>query len=116
LLYGYGAYGHAMEPSFSIRNLSLVDRGWIWATAHIRGGSDRAGLVPRWPQGEEANSFTDFIACAEHLIGAGYGAKGNIAVYGGSAGGLLMGAVSNLRPDLWGAVIAAVPFVDVLNP
>jgi oligopeptidase B len=116
LLYGYGAYGHAMEPSFSIRNLSLVDRGWIWATAHIRGGSDKGwGWFLDGRKDKKPNSFTDFIACAEHLIGAGYGAKGNIAAYGGSAGGLLMGAVSNLRPDLWGAIIAAVPFVDVLN-
>lgn len=116
LLYGYGAYGHAMDPSFSIRNLSLVDRGWIWATAHIRGGSDKGwGWFLDGRKDRKPNSFTDFIACAEHLIGAGYGAKGKIAAYGGSAGGLLMGAVANLRPDLWGAIVAAVPFVDVLN-
>ncbi|WP_374472899.1 S9 family peptidase [Phenylobacterium sp.] len=116
LLYGYGSYGHAMEPSFSIRNLSLVDRGWIWATAHIRGGSDKGwGWFLDGRREKKTNTFTDFIACAEHLIAQGYGAKGRIAAYGGSAGGMLMGAIANMRPDLWGAIIAAVPFVDVLN-
>jgi oligopeptidase B len=116
LLYGYGAYGIAMEPSFSIRNLSLVDRGWIWATAHIRGGSDKGwGWFLDGRKEKKPNTFTDFIACAEHLIGEGYATKGKIAAYGGSAGGMLMGAIANLRPDLWGAIIAAVPFVDVLN-
>ena len=116
LLYGYGAYGHAMDASFSIRNLSLVDRGWIWATAHIRGGSDKGwGWFLDGRKENKPNSFTDFIACAEHLIARRYAAKGRIAAYGGSAGGLLMGAVANLRPDLWGAIVAAVPFVDVLN-
>ncbi|MGA0605462.1 S9 family peptidase [Phenylobacterium sp. VNQ135] len=116
LLYGYGSYGHAMEPSFSIRNLSLVDRGWIWATAHIRGGSDKGwGWFLDGRKEKKPNTFTDFIACAEHLIAEGYARPGKIAAYGGSAGGMLMGAVANLRPDLWGAIIAAVPFVDVLN-
>jgi oligopeptidase B len=116
MLYGYGAYGHAMEPSFSIRNLSLVDRGWIWAVAHIRGGSDKGwGWFLDGRKAKKPNSFTDFIASAEHLIADGYATKGRIAAYGGSAGGMLMGAVANLRPDLWGAIIAAVPFVDVLN-
>ncbi|RAK65427.1 S9 family peptidase [Phenylobacterium kunshanense] len=116
LLYGYGSYGHAMEPSFSIRNLSLVDRGWIWATAHIRGGSDKGwGWFLDGRKEKKPNTFTDFIACAEHLVAEGYASKGRIAAYGGSAGGMLMGAVANLRPDLWGAIIAAVPFVDVLN-
>jgi oligopeptidase B len=116
LLYGYGAYGHAMEPNFSIRNLSLVDRGWIWATAHIRGGSDKGwGWFLDGRKDKKPNTFTDFIACAEHLVAEGYGQAGRIAAYGGSAGGMLMGAVANLRPDLWGAIIAAVPFVDVLN-
>jgi len=116
LLYGYGSYGHAMEPSFSIRNLSLVDRGWIWATAHIRGGSDKGwGWFLDGRRERKANTFTDFIATAEHLVAQNYAAKGRIAAYGGSAGGMLMGAVANLRPDLWGAIIAAVPFVDVLN-
>jgi oligopeptidase B len=116
LLYGYGSYGMALEPSFSIRNLSLVDRGWIWATAHIRGGSDKGwGWFLDGRKDRKPNTFTDFIACAEHLVAEGYAAKGRIAAYGGSAGGMLMGAVANLRPDLWGAIIAAVPFVDVLN-
>ena len=116
LLYGYGSYGMAMEPSFSIRNLSLVDRGWIWATAHIRGGSDKGwGWFLDGRKEKKPNTFTDFIACAEHLIAEGYATQGRIAAYGGSAGGMLMGAVANLRPDLWGAIIAAVPFVDVLN-
>jgi oligopeptidase B len=116
MLYGYGSYGHAMEPSFSIRNLSLVDRGWIWAVAHIRGGSDKGwGWFLDGRKEKKPNSFTDFIACAEQLIADGYATKGKIAAYGGSAGGMLMGAVANLRPDLWGAIIAAVPFVDVLN-
>ncbi|MFN3571982.1 MAG: S9 family peptidase [Phenylobacterium sp.] len=116
MLYGYGSYGHAMEPTFSIRNLSLVDRGWIWATAHIRGGSDKGwGWFMEGRKDKKTNTFTDFIACAEHLIGEGLATKGKIAAYGGSAGGMLMGAVANMRPDLWGAIIAAVPFVDVLN-
>jgi oligopeptidase B len=116
LLYGYGAYGMAQEAGFSIRNLSLVDRGWIWATAHVRGGSDKGwGWFLDGRGAKKRNTFTDFIACAEHLVAAGYGTAGRIAAYGGSAGGMLIGAVANLRPDLWGAIIAAVPFVDVLN-
>ena len=116
LLYGYGSYGHAMEPSFSIRNLSLVDRGWIYATAHIRGGSDKGwGWFLDGRREKKPNTFTDFIAAAEHLIAQRYVSQSRIAAYGGSAGGMLMGAVANLRPDLWGAIIAAVPFVDVLN-
>ena len=116
LLYGYGAYGLSMDPHFSIRQLSLVDRGWIWATAHVRGGSEKGygwfldGRGPKKP-----NTFTDFIASAEHLISHGYGQKGRIVAYGGSAGGMLMGAIANLRPDLWAGIIGAVPFVDVLN-
>ncbi len=116
LLYGYGAYGLPMEPHFSIRNLSLVDRGWIWATAHVRGGSEKGWGWFLDGRGEKkTNTFTDFIACAEHLAGEGYGAKGRMVAYGGSAGGMLMGAIANLRPDLWAGVIGAVPFVDVLN-
>ncbi|WP_374577795.1 S9 family peptidase [Phenylobacterium sp.] len=116
LLYGYGSYGHAMEPAFSIRNLSLVDRGWIWAVAHIRGGSDKGwGWFLDGRKNKKTNTFTDFIACAEHLSASGYGKAGRMVAYGGSAGGMLMGAVVNLRPDLWSGIIAAVPFVDVLN-
>jgi len=116
LLYGYGAYGIPMEPNFSIRNLSLVDRGWIWATAHVRGGSEKGWGWFLDGRGEKkTNSFTDFIACAEYLIAGGYGQAGRIVAYGGSAGGLLMGAITNMRPDLWAGIIGAVPFVDVLN-
>jgi oligopeptidase B len=116
LLYGYGSYGLSTDPTFSIRSLSLVDRGWIWAIAHVRGGSEKGW---GWFLGGRAmtkkNTFTDFIACAEHLTAHGYGAKGRIVAYGGSAGGMLMGAITNLRPELWAGVIGAVPFVDVLN-
>jgi oligopeptidase B len=116
LLYGYGAYGLSMEPSFSIRSLSLVDRGWIWAIAHIRGGTEKGyGWFLDGRGEKKSNTFTDFIACADHLNAEGYGAPGRNVAYGGSAGGMLMGAVANLRPELWAGIIAAVPFVDVLN-
>jgi oligopeptidase B len=116
LLYGYGSYGIAMEPSFSLRNLSLVDRGWIWAVAHVRGGSDKGwGWFLDGRKAKKTNTFSDFIACAEHLAANGYGARGRMVAYGGSAGGMLMGAIANMRPDLWAGIIAAVPFVDVLN-
>ena len=116
LLYGYGAYGMAMEPTFSIARLSLADRGWICATAHVRGGSEKGrGWFLQGRGLHKTNTFTDFIACAERLIAEGYGRAGRIVAHGGSAGGMLMGAIANLRPDLWGAVIADVPFVDVLN-
>jgi oligopeptidase B len=116
LLYGYGAYGIAMEASFSIRQLSLVDRGWAFAIAHVRGGSDKGyGWFLDGRKDKKPNTFTDFIACAEHLADLGYGARGRIIAYGGSAGGMLMGAVANLRPDLFAGIIGAVPFVDVLN-
>jgi oligopeptidase B len=116
LLYGYGSYGIPMEADFSIRRLSLVDRGWVWAIAHIRGGSEKGwGWFLDGRKDKKKNTFTDFIACAEELISRGYATKGKIVAYGGSAGGMLMGAVTNMRPDLWAGVIAAVPFVDVLN-
>jgi oligopeptidase B len=116
MLYGYGSYGLPHTASFSTQALSLVDRGWIWAGAHVRGGSDKGwGWFLDGRGFHKRNSFTDFIACAEHLVSKGYGSVGRIACYGGSAGGLLVGAAANMRPDLWGAVIAAVPFVDVLN-
>ncbi len=116
LLYGYGSYGIPMEASFSIRQFSLVDRGWVWAIAHIRGGSEKGwGWFLDGRKDSKKNTFTDFIACGEELIARGYGSKGKVVAYGGSAGGLLMGAVTNMRPDLWAGVIAAVPFVDVLN-
>ena len=116
MLYGYGSYGYPLEPTFSTQTLSLVDRGWVWALAHVRGGSDKGwGWFLDGRKANKPNTFTDFIACAEHLVAQGYSRPGRMACYGGSAGGLLVGAVANLRPDLWGAVIAAVPFVDVLN-
>jgi oligopeptidase B len=113
-LYGYGSYGHAIDPSFGSNRFSLIDRGMIYAIAHIRGGND---LGEHWhDQGklmEKMNTFTDFIACAQHLIAQKYTTK--ITIEGGSAGGLLMGAVANLRPDLFHAVVSSVPFVDVIN-
>jgi oligopeptidase B len=116
LLYGYGAYGMSMPANFSISALSLVDRGFVYAIAHIRGGMEKGY---RWyVQGRrenKPNTFTDFIAAAEMLIAEGYTSKGRIVAQGGSAGGMLMGAIANLRPDLWGGVLAQVPFVDVLN-
>jgi len=116
LLYGYGSYGMAMEPSFSIRNLSLVDRGWIWAMAHVRGGSEKGwGWFLDGRGAKKPNTFTDFIAAAEHLADGGLARRGGIVAMGGSAGGLLVGAVNNMRPDLWAGIVAAVPFVDVLN-
>ena len=116
LLYGYGSYGIPMAASFSTSRLSLVDRGWIYAIAHIRGGSDKGWnwfLSAR--KMTKKNTFTDFIAAAEHLIQRRYATAGNIVAQGGSAGGLLMGAVNNMRPDLWSGVIGQVPFVDVIN-
>ncbi len=116
LLYGYGAYGISQEASFSIRALSLVDRGWVYAQAHTRGGADKGfGWFLDGRGEKKTKTFIDFIACAEHLVAHGYGKAGRIVAYGGSAGGLLMGAVANMRPELWAGIVAAVPFVDVLN-
>ncbi len=115
LLYGYGAYGHSIPASFSTNRLSLVDRGFVYAVAHIRGGADRGyGWYLDGKRERKPNTFADFIAAAEHSIAEGYTAKGRIAAHGGSAGGMLMGAVANLRPDLFAAILAEVPFVDVL--
>lgn len=115
-LYAYGAYGHAIPPSFSTTRLSLLDRGFAFAIAHIRGGDDlgydwylQGKAKQRW------NTFHDFVDVAKGLIAAGFASPGRIAINGGSAGGELMGVVANTDPDLWGAVIADVPFVDVLN-
>jgi oligopeptidase B len=116
LLYGYGAYGFSVEADFSVPRLSLVDRGWIYAIAHVRGGSEKGWswyLAARREQ--KPRSFEDFIACAEHLSRLGYGRGGRIVAHGLSAGGLLVGASLNLRPELWAGVCAQVPFVDVLN-
>jgi len=115
-LYGYGAYGIAIEPGFSTARLSLVDRGFAYAIAHIRGGDDlgrawyKAGRLER-----RTNTFNDFVDVARGLIERGYTAPGKISISGGSAGGELMGAVINSDPELFGAVVADVPFVDVLN-
>jgi len=116
LLYGYGSYGVSSDPVFSSDRLSLLDRGFTYAIAHIRGGSD---LGKTWHDAgkllKKKNTFEDFIACAEYLIKQKYTSSGGLAILGGSAGGLLMGAVVNARPDLFKAVVAKVPFVDVLN-
>jgi len=116
LLYGYGSYGYAMPASFSTGRLSLVDRGFVYAIAHIRGGTEKGW---HWYQDgkllKKPNTFSDFIAAAEFLCAQGYAAPDKIIAHGGSAGGLLMGAVANLRPDLFGGIIAEVPFVDVIN-
>jgi oligopeptidase B len=116
LLYGYGAYGHSIDPGFSSDRLSLLDRGFVFAIAHIRGGAelgkewhDRGKLLAK------KNTFTDFIACAEHLIANRYTSSNRLALMGGSAGGLLAGAVLNMRPELFHAAVAKVPFVDTLN-
>lgn len=115
-LYGYGSYGISMDADFSIRRFSLVDRGWIYAIAHVRGGSE---MGFSWFQDgrrfNKRNTFTDFVTVAQELIGAGYGRPGNIVCEGRSAGGLLMGAINNMRPDLWAGVIGGVPFIDVIN-
>jgi len=115
-LYGYGAYGMAMPPGFSTARLSLLDRGFAYAIAHIRGGDDLGyrwyldgKLTKRW------NTFNDFVDCAKHLIDAGLTRAGHISISGGSAGGELMGVALNSHPELWGAAVAHVPFVDVLN-
>ena len=116
LLYGYGSYGIPMAASFSTGRLSLVDRGWIYAIAHIRGGSDKGwGWFLDGRKFKKKNTFTDFTAAADHMIARNYARAGNIVAQGGSAGGLLMGAVANMRPELWAGIIGQVPFVDVIN-
>ena len=116
LLYGYGSYGASIPPTFSSTRLSLLDRGVVFVIGHIRGGGE---LGEEWREAgrmmKKMNTFTDFIACAESLIKMKYTSKDRLVIQGGSAGGLLMGAVSNLRPDLFKAVVSQVPFVDVLN-
>ena len=116
LLYGYGAYGYSLDVDFSSTRLSLLDRGVIFACAHVRGGGE---MGKHWHDDgrmlHKKNSFIDFIACAEHLVREHYTEPSRLVIEGGSAGGLLMGAVTNLRPDLFRAVVAEVPFVDVIN-
>jgi oligopeptidase B len=116
VLYGYGAYEYSLPPWFSIARLSLLDRGVVWALAHPRGGGE---LGRRWYLDgkllNKVNTFTDFLACAEHLVAEGIAAPGKVAIRGGSAGGLLVGAAVAMRPDLPAAVVAEVPFVDVVT-
>ncbi|HWA00556.1 MAG TPA: S9 family peptidase [Caulobacterales bacterium] len=116
LLYGYGSYGITIDANFDIRHLSLVDRGWVYAIAHVRGGSEMGfGWFLDGRHLTKKNTFTDFIACAEELVRRNYARAGHIVAEGRSAGGMLMGAIANMRPDLWAGVIGGVPFVDVLN-
>jgi oligopeptidase B len=116
LLYGYGAYGASMDAGFSANRLPFLRRGMVWAIAHIRGGQE---MGRAWYDDgkllKKRNTFDDFIACAEHLIEAGVAAPDKIVAMGGSAGGMLMGAIANQRPELFAAVLAMVPFVDVLS-
>ena len=116
LLTGYGAYGYPVEASFSSNRLSLVDRGFVYAIAHVRGGTDKGwGWYEDGKLLKKQNTFGDFLAAARHLIAEGYTGAGRIVAQGGSAGGLLMGAVANMAPDLFAGIIADVPFVDALS-
>lgn len=116
LLYAYGSYGNSMDAGFSTNRLSLLDRGFIFAIAHVRGGQE---MGRQWYEDgklfKKKNTFDDFISCAEFLISRNYTSSGHLFAEGGSAGGLLMGAIVNLRPDLWRGVLADVPFVDVVT-
>jgi oligopeptidase B len=116
LLHGYGAYGISIPAAFETNRLSLVDRGFVYAIAHVRGGSEKGW---RWYRegklAKKANTFSDFIAVSEYLVKQGWAAGGKLVAHGGSAGGTLIGAVANMRPDLYAGLIAEVPFVDVLN-
>ena len=116
LLYGYGSYGSSMSPSFSSTRLSLIDRDIIWATAHIRGGMEKG--MKWWKEGKltnKKNTFEDYIHAGKYLTENNYTSKGKIIGMGGSAGGLLMGAVVNQSPELFLGIIMAVPFVDSLT-
>jgi oligopeptidase B len=116
LLYGYGAYGISIGAGFSTGRLSLVDRGFVFAIAHVRGGKDKG--YQWYLDGKTAkknNTFSDFIAAGEALVKAGYTARGKLVAFGGSAGGMLVGVALNRAPELFGGAVAAVPFVDVLN-
>jgi oligopeptidase B len=116
LLYGYGSYGMAMPASFSANRLSLVDRGFVYAIAHIRGGADKGwGWYLDGKRDRKTNSFDDFAAAGRALIDARYTSEKKIVGHGGSAGGMLMGAVANRSGELFSGIVAEVPFVDVLN-
>ncbi len=116
MMEGYGSYGYSREPGFDSRGLCLIDRGFVFVLAHVRGGSE---LGRAWyEQGRlmhKMNTFTDFIACAETLVAKGYTSPDRLTIQGGSAGGLLVTAVTNLRPDLFKAVVAMVPFTNVIT-
>ena len=116
LLYGYGSYGSSIPASFNTNILSLVDRGFVYAIAHIRGGKDKGyAWYEEGKRENKVNTFTDFIAAAHHLVAERFTAHDRIVAHGGSAGGMLMGAVANMAPDAFGGIIAEVPFVDVLT-
>ncbi len=116
LLYGYGSYGITIPASFNTNCLSLVDRGFVYAIAHVRGGKDKGySWYEDGKRAHKQNTFRDFIAVAKHLVSEGYTSHDRIVAQGGSAGGMLMGAIANMAPDAFGAIIAEVPFVDVLN-
>ena len=116
LLYAYGSYGNSSEPNFRSDRLSLLDRGFVFAIAHIRGGQE---MGRQWYENgkllKKKNTFTDFINVGEHLVANGYSSPQHLYALGGSAGGLLMGAIVNMKPELWNGVVAAVPFVDVVS-
>ena len=116
MLYGYGSYGVVLPPNFSIDRLSLVDRGFVFGVAHIRGGEEKGKSWYKSGRREfKKNTFSDYEDATSYLIQKGYSAKGLVVAHGGSAGGMLVGACVNMNPGLYGAVIAEVPFVDVLN-
>jgi oligopeptidase B len=116
LQYGYGSYGASMDPGFSVTTVSLLDRGMVYALAHIRGGQE---MGRKWYEGgklqSKKNTFTDFIDVTDHLVKQGYAAPDRVAAYGGSAGGLLMGAISNMAPEKYRVILSQVPFVDVVT-
>jgi oligopeptidase B len=116
LLYGYGSYEHSIDPSFSIPRLSLLDRGFVYAIAHVRGGGEMGRAW--YTDGKllhKTNTFTDFAACADHLVKQGWTSASRLVARGGSAGGLLMGAVANIAPQSFAGIVAQVPFVDALT-
>jgi len=116
LLYGYGAYGASLNPGFAVERLPLIERGFVYAIAHVRGGAE---MGQRWYRAgkleQRVNAFADFVSAAEALVAAGYTDRGRIVAHGRSAGGMLVGAALNMAPDLFAGVVADVPFVDVLN-